>query len=176
MSNTSMEPQRVSLLVSIKHCSLCPGTRESYCHDCEDDLCRLGKEKHVDILDIKYNNMTVYRGKFDNVPRHEHCTEHPDEVIETYCEQCDIPVCPHCRKHQQYKLENIRTAYQNKLLQFNVRLINIDCQSINNALLILNELKSDFTTCHKEIDPLKTATLYDVLVEETEKFPGLCAS
>ena len=101
--------------------------------------------------------MTVYREKFNNVPRHEHCTEHQDQVIEMFCEQCDIPVCSHCRDHQQHKLLNIRTAYQNKLLQFNDILNNIGCKSICNAHLILNELKSDFTTCHKEMDRLKTA-------------------
>ena len=159
MSNTTMELQRNSSQVSIKHCSLCPGTTEYYCHDCEAGLCRPCKEMHVDIRDIKYHNVTVYSGKFNNVPRHEHCTEHSDAVIDMFFEPCNIPVCSHCRKHQQHKLENIRTAYQNKLLQFNNILINIGCQSIYNAHVILNRIKSDFTTCHKEMDQLKTAMM-----------------
>ena len=154
-----MDDNRISSKVSIKHCSLCPGTTEYYCHDCEDDLCRPCKEMHVDILDIKYHKVTLYSGKFNNVPRHEHCIEHPGEVIEMYCEQCDIPVCSHCRKHQQHKLKNIRTAYQNKLLQFNNIYINIGCQSIYNSQVLLNKLKSDFTTFHKDIDQFKTATV-----------------
>ena len=153
-SKTVIDANRISSQVKIKHCSYCPGTTEYYCHDCKGDLCRPCKEMHVDILDIKYHNVTVYTGKFN---RHEKCTEHPDKVIEMFCEQCDIPVCSHCRKHQQHKQQNIRTAYQNKLLQFNYFLINISWQSIYNAHLILNELKSDFTACHKEMDQLKTA-------------------
>ena len=152
-----MQTYRISSQVSIKHWSICPGTTEYYCHDCKGDLCTPCKEMHVDILDIKYHNVTVYRGKWNNVSRYDNCTEHPDNVFEMHCEQCNIPVCSHCRTHQQHKLENIRTAYQNKILQFNKRLINIGCESIYNAHLILNEHKSEFTTCHKEIDQFKIA-------------------
>ena len=147
ISKTVIDANRISSQVKIKHCSLCPGTTEYYCHDCKGDLCRPCEEMQVDILDIKYHNVTLYRGKFNNVLRNEHCTEHPDEVIEMFCEHCDIPVCSHCRKHQQHKLQNIRTTYQNKLLQFNNILINVSWQSIYNAHLILNELKSDLS-CH----------------------------
>ena len=150
MSDTKQKSDRVSSQVKIKHCSLCPGTTEYYCHGCKGDLCRPCKEMHVDILDIKYLNVTVYTGKFN---RHENFTDHPDAVIEMYCEQCDTPVCSHCRKHQQHKLVNIRTAYQNKLLQFK--------NSLYNAHVILNELNSDLSchvmTSHKEINQLKTA-------------------
>ena len=111
---------------------------------------------HVDILDIKCHNVTAYRGKINNVPRHEHCTEHPDEVIEMFCEQCDIPVCSHCIKLKQHKLDNTRTPYQNTLIQFNFISINIGCQSIYN--LIFNKIKFDFSTSHlKEECGFKTA-------------------
>ena len=33
--NTSEETTRINSQVSIKHCSLCPGTTEYYCHDCK---------------------------------------------------------------------------------------------------------------------------------------------
>ena len=159
MGNTSIKPRRVSLKVSIKQCSLCLGNTEYYCHHCKGDLCRNCKETHVDVLDTKYHNVTVYRGKFNNSPRREMCPDHQDQVIEMYCEQCDLPVCLQCQKYKQYKLQNIREVYQNKRIEFNNISIRISCQSIYNAQVLLNELKSDFITSHQEVEKLKTAIL-----------------
>ena len=152
--NTDML-KRVSSHVNIKHCSLCPGTTEYYCHDCECDLCRPCKEIHVDILDIKRHNVSIYGRKLNNDLRCEMCPEHPHQAIEMYCELCDLPACLHCRKHRQHKLQNIRTAYENKRMKFNHLLINTICETIYNRQILLNELKSDFTTCQKEMDQLK---------------------
>ncbi|XP_078330897.1 uncharacterized protein LOC144624798 [Crassostrea virginica] len=156
-----MELQRISSQVSIKHCSLCPGTTEFYCHDCKADLCRPCKEMHVDILDIKYHKVTVYSGKITCKSFHEPemCPEHWDQVIEMYCENCDLPVCFHCSKHRQHKQQNIGASYERKLLQSNNSFINISCQNLYNAQVLLTELKSDFTTYHKEMRQFKTAML-----------------
>ena len=143
--------------VSIKHCSLCPGTTEYYCHDCKVDICRPCKEMHVDVLDIKYHNVTVYSGQFNNVLRSEMCTEHPDQVIAMFCVPSDLLVCFHCRKHRNHIVQYTSTASENKRMQFNNFIINISCQSVFNAHVLLNKLKSDITTCHKEVDQLKTA-------------------
>ena len=112
---------------------------------------------HVDILDIKYHNVTVNRGKFRIPVRREMCTEHPDQVIEMYCEQCDIPVCFHCRKHRNHIVQSTSAVFENKRIQFNNIIINISCQSIYNAQVLLNKLKFHFTTCREEMDQLKTA-------------------
>ena len=143
--------------VSIKHCSLCPGYTEYYCHNCEGDLCGPCKEMHVDILDIKYHKVTVYRGTRKLSIRSWMCSEHPDQVIQMYCKHCDLPVCLHCTQHSQHKQKNIRRAYKNKLSQIKSILISINSDTLYSRQALLNKLKSDFTTFHKEIVKLKTA-------------------
>ena len=93
MSDTKPKSKKISDQASIKHCSLCPGTTEYYCHDCKGDLCRPCKEMHVDILDIKYHDGTVYRGKLKYSLKPEMCHEHPDHACEWYWVTCDRHVC-----------------------------------------------------------------------------------
>ena len=154
--NITVETTQINSQVSIKHCSLCPGTTEYYCHDCKSDLCRPFKEMHVDMLDIKRHSTSIYSRKFNNDPRREVCPEHQGQVIDMYCVPCDLPVCFHCRKHRNHIVQYTSTVSENKRMQFNNTIINISCQSIYNAQVLLNKLKSDFTTCHKEMDQLKT--------------------
>ena len=159
MSNNKKDAKRISDQVSIKHCSICLGTTEYYCHDCEADLCRPCKEMHVDILNIKYHNVTVYKGKCYKFPIREMCTKHKDQVIALYCKTCDFPVCFHCRKHREHKLENIKTVYENKLMHCKNMYINISCETLYNIQVLLTERRLDFTTCHVKMDNLKTSML-----------------
>ena len=159
MSNNIKDAKRISDQVSIKHCNICLGYTEYYCHDCEANLCRPCKEMHVDILNIKYHNVTVYKGKCNTFPIREMCTKHPDQVIESYCKTCDFPVCFHCRKHRQHKREEIRAVHENKLMHCKNIYINIRCETLYNSQFLLNDIKSDLTTCHIKIDKLKSAML-----------------
>ena len=154
-----MEPKQISNRLNIKQCSLCSGTTEYYCHYCGDDLCRPSKEMHVDVLDIKYHDVTVYRGKSNSSRGREMCTEHPGQVIEKFCESCDSPICSSCTNHTQHEVEIISKAHENKRKHLNTILIKISFKTIYSAQVFLNKLKSEFTTCHNEIGQLKTAML-----------------
>ena len=125
--------------VSIKHCSLCPGTTEYYCHDCKGDLCRSCKEMHIDILDIKRHSVSIYSRKFNNDHRREMCPEHPDQVIEKYCVPCDLPVCFHCRKHRNHIVQSTSAVSENKRMTSNNIILNISCQSIYNSQVLLKK-------------------------------------
>ena len=106
---------------------------------------------HVDILDIKYHNVTGYRGTFYSTPRREMCPEHPDQVIKMFCVPCDIPVCFQSRKHQNYIVQFTSTVSENKQMQFNNIIINISCQSIYNAQVLLSKLKSEIRLKYKDL-------------------------
>ena len=158
MSDNVVEAQRVSSQVSIKHCSFCQGTTEYYCHDCKADLCRLCKEAHVDILDIKYHNVTVYSRKIKTFRGFEMCSKHPNQVCELYCDTCNLSVCFHCTQHKQHIPLYLKEEYITKLMVKGMFIRDI-IETLYNAQVHLTELKPDFTLClyYKEITQVKAS-------------------
>ena len=58
-----MDPTRISIKVSVKHCSLCQGDTEYYCYGCQQDLCIQCKKLHVVDLSTKHHTVTSYTEK-----------------------------------------------------------------------------------------------------------------
>lgn len=77
-----MELIGISSFLNVKRCYLCHGEVEYFCHACQQDLCLHCKEEHVIDPDTKHHDVTIYIGKYKNIPTKEICKEHPDQVYE----------------------------------------------------------------------------------------------
>lgn len=147
-----------SSVVSVKHCSLCSGTTEYYCHSCLYDLCRQCKETHVVCLDTKHHDVTIYRGKLNHLHQHETCKKHPDRVYKMYCKDCAIPVCNTCKKHRNHRLQTVQKVYKNKRKQNKNIIIKTRSETIYKFAALLDKTKYDFTVCHEKIEKQKSAS------------------
>lgn len=127
----------------IQHCSRCQGNTEFYCRECSIDLCSMCKENHCINLDSKDHEVVNYRNKVINPPEQAACERHQDNVYETFCKQCKIPICVHCREHAQHETINILKAFEMKKKQHSKILNNIRSDDLYYRHVLLATIRTD---------------------------------
>ena len=144
-----MDSGNGNTLVTVKHCSLCPGCTEYHCLTCGWDLCSSCKRIHNINWDSKHHKVLLYKYKKNNpFPKPEVCKSPPQQVYRKFCEHCDAPVCfiytkqqpynsiTYCFRHTestQHKLESIRKVHRCKKEQYDIVLNKIKSDTLYNA-------------------------------------------
>ncbi|XP_062573648.1 uncharacterized protein LOC134235522 isoform X1 [Saccostrea cucullata] len=155
----------------VRQCFKCRGDTEFYCFMCRNDLCKRCKEMHTIDQDTIDHDIVIYREKF-KISKQEFCERHPDEMYDTFCQTCKLPLCVQCRylEHIKHELIDIGNAYQTNRQQHREIFHNIRWKAqCNYSCFLLEEIKSDLETRQSKISNLfskmkrKAQTLKDFI-------------
>ncbi|XP_062573649.1 uncharacterized protein LOC134235522 isoform X2 [Saccostrea cucullata] len=155
----------------VRQCFKCRGDAEFYCFMCRNDLCEQCKEIHTIDLDTIDHHIVIYREKF-KISKQEFCERHPDNMYDTFCQTCKLPICVQCRdpEHKKHELIDLGNAYQTNRQQHKEIFHNIRWKTqCNYSCFLLEEIKSDLKTRQSEIPNLylkmktKAQTLKDFI-------------
>ena len=141
----------ISPHVNVRHCSQCQADTEYHCRTCGLNLCPSCKRTHNLSLNTKLHCVTLYREQFCSFYKNEMCSTHPTQIYQMHCETCDIPVCFSCTEHKQHKLQNIRTAFENKRKHNEKIIMKIRSETLYSTKVVQAELRSEVTTFPKDI-------------------------
>ena len=146
--------------LNVIQCSRCQEHTKYHCKTCGLNLCSLCKSKHNLGLDTEHHHVVLYKYK-DSIPfNHVKCATHPDQIYELYCEPCNHPVCYFCMEHRTHRVQPLRAAYNEKRKEAEKILLDIEKKIIYQVSFLNTEIRSDFTTCQKEIIPHQSNAIF----------------
>lgn len=123
------------------------------------------KENHCINLDSKDHEVVNFRNKVSYSSEQAACEGHPDYVYEMFCKQCDIPICIHCREHEQHETVDILTAFELKNRQHGKILNNIRSDDLYYRHVLLASIRADLKSsqrrnpCSQIYSQIKTKSL-----------------
>ncbi|XP_062587967.1 uncharacterized protein LOC134249619 [Saccostrea cucullata] len=141
----------ITTSVKVKHCAQCRGELEFHCHTCKLDLCAFCKERHLIQLDSKHHDVTIYSLKKRYFKKIESCEKHPSMPFQTWCHSCEFPICVKCEGHEEHDFLEITSVFKFYRHSHKDRIANIRSVILLHRLSILNDIKSDFSTCQIKI-------------------------
>nr|XP_022286525.1 uncharacterized protein LOC111099508 [Crassostrea virginica]XP_022286526.1 uncharacterized protein LOC111099508 [Crassostrea virginica] len=155
-----MDSTRISTQVSVKHCSLCQGDTEYYCHGCQQDLCIQCKNLHVVDLDTKHHEVTSYAEKMKYPPKQVNSSHSgdPKQVISARSQDpdnndsCVMPfIGLRHRKFQPPVWLSPLECSETQRLQNSDRIYQLRGETIYYKCVLLEGLRYDRETGYKAV-------------------------
>ncbi|XP_062612788.1 uncharacterized protein LOC134274524 [Saccostrea cucullata] len=139
----------------LKTCSQCPRGIEHVCEICQDSFCGKCVNQHVDESRNYYHSIVLYRYKNSNmvIPS---CSKHPCYKLDTFCRQCNVPLCLKCWRssnvHDKHTL-----GYMQEFIERQKKQISADSGILQSTIMpkLLNErisLEKQYKHANNEID------------------------
>ncbi|XP_062590275.1 tripartite motif-containing protein 2-like [Saccostrea cucullata] len=112
-------------------CQLCPNPVEHHCNLCHVDLCPSCIAKHMADKSSEHE-VVGYTSRKKHSFVLPLCPSHKNNRCETYCQDCDIPICIQCviglhKKHEFTDISDILQEYK--------RQINSDAEELESIIL-----------------------------------------
>ncbi|KAK7114412.1 E3 ubiquitin-protein ligase TRIM33-like [Littorina saxatilis] len=131
-----------------------PKEAEHFCLDCSHPYCEACMQVHMSIPSCQKHSIVPiddHPSREQHQKQRRHCSEHPEEVVKMFCEDCSELLCPMCAlmKHRQCsKLNSVTPMAAARRLQLET--------SQRNLISILDKAKEKQAKLKEEKEVLST--------------------
>ncbi|KAK7481713.1 hypothetical protein BaRGS_00027086 [Batillaria attramentaria] len=125
-----------------------PKEAEQFCLDCSQPYCETCLQVHMTIPSCQTHSIVAiddHTAREVHQKHHQQCSEHPEEVLKMFCEDCSALLCPVCAllKHRQCsKMNSVMTMASARRLHLETAQRDL-LQSLQQAREMQKKLKKE---------------------------------
>ena len=137
----------------------CQKNGQFHCNACHQPLCEQCRDDHQKSPNTKNHEIVLYRHRKHQLPV-EKCKLHPTRNIDTFCKECQVPLCSKCltkKEHYRHALDDLEEIYAEKYAFKQSEFAKIQKYFLPTTQGLKTDIKKDVTEIKNIMQIIRTS-------------------